>query len=176
MTMIEIIKQYNETLNENLLKDIIEYFTPLMMSVASKYSYDRDELFNVCILAMVKAIKKYDDNKGSKITTYVYAYCQEYCTRFTKQQTREIPVEDSYITPTEPPYDIELQIEIEELLINNLTPLEIKIIHMRYGFNDNKVYAFHEINSYLKIKSAFYIHNKAIKKLRETDYIKNFVY
>ena len=79
MTMIEIIKQYNQTLNENLLKDIIEYFTPLMASITSKYSFNRDELFNVCVLAMIKAIKKYDDEKGSKITTYIYGYCRSYC-------------------------------------------------------------------------------------------------
>lgn len=176
MTMLEIIKQYNKTSDENLLKDIIEYFTPLMMSIVQKYQYDKDELFNISVLAMIKAIKKYDDNKGSKITTYVYGYCREYINSFLKKQQRELPIEDSYITPTEPAYDIDLKIEIEELLLNNLSPLEIKVIHMRYGFNTNKIYAFHEINSILKIRSSFYIHNKAINKLRETEYIKNFVY
>lgn len=183
MTMIEIIEEYNKTLNKDLLKDIIEYFNPIIRDVInrykflyspSSYAYTDEDLYNVCITSMIKAIKKYDSTKGSKITTYVYSYCKEYCKRYIKQQTKDIPIEDEYITISEPPYDIDLKIEIQDLLRNTLTPLEIKVIHLHYGFNDSKTYTFEEMNALLKVKSSFYIHKKAINKLRQTDYIKNF--
>lgn len=176
MTLNDIISEYKEKPTKELFADIIAFFTPLLNKIISAYSKEQQEdLFNICIVTLPKAINAYDSTKGSKVTSYICNYCKGTIQRYINKQKRETIIEyDDYIRIEATPTNIDLEIEIAELLLQNLSPLEIKIIRLKYGFNGNKVHTFQEINAILNIRSSFYYHNLAIQKLRETEYIKNF--
>lgn len=179
-TMMDLINKYNTTQDQYTFSIIFEYYTPLLRSMCNK-SFNKthhNELMDVCKDTLPKALKAYNPTKGSKLTTYIYSYCKRYCTRYIQNLERTILTDefDPYINKNAPAVDIDLQMDIAELLKNNLTPLEQKIIKMRYGFDGYGIHTFQDINAILNMPSSHYHHNKALQKLRNTEYIKTFKY
>ena len=61
---------------DKTLESIILDNSGLIYSIISKYTlyYDKDDLYQVAVMGIIKAYKNYNNNASSKFTTYAYKY------------------------------------------------------------------------------------------------------
>lgn len=64
-----------ETMNKEL-EDIIVDNSKLIYSIISKYQsyYDKEDLYQIGVIGMIKAYKNYKKDSNTKFTTYAYTY------------------------------------------------------------------------------------------------------
>lgn len=57
------------------IEEIIKVHEKLIYKIASKfYNYDREDLYQVGVIGLMKALKNYKENSDTKFTTYAYEY------------------------------------------------------------------------------------------------------
>lgn len=57
------------------IEEIIKVHEKLIYKIASKfYNYDREDLYQVGVIGLIKALKNYKENSDTKFTTYAYEY------------------------------------------------------------------------------------------------------
>lgn len=64
-----------DTMNKEL-EDLIVDNSNLIYSIISRYQnyYDKEDLYQIGVIGMIKAYKKYDPQSTTKFTTYAYTY------------------------------------------------------------------------------------------------------
>ena len=74
--MNELIKEYKETKNQDLFKEILNANKGLVYKVVRKYKenslYSYDDMHQLCMISLIKAIDFYDETKNMKFSTYFY--------------------------------------------------------------------------------------------------------
>lgn len=74
--MNELIKRYKETKNQDLFEEILNKNKGLIYKMVSKYKetslYSYDDMHQICMLSLIKAIETYDETKNMKFSTYFY--------------------------------------------------------------------------------------------------------
>ncbi len=66
--------------NEDALTDLIVKYTPLLRRVVAPFNIagaDRDDLLQEATLALIKAVKNYDDTKGQAFSTFLYGVARQ---------------------------------------------------------------------------------------------------
>ncbi|MBQ8635851.1 sigma-70 family RNA polymerase sigma factor [bacterium] len=82
-----LIYKYQATKNENILKILIEKNKKYIFKIANKIShiyvndYDEDDIFQIACLGFVKGCKRYDNNCGYKLLTYVTFWIKQHLIR-----------------------------------------------------------------------------------------------
>lgn len=69
-----LLLAYCQTRSQTLLDDVCRQYLPLAGAIARRFSgrgVDYDDLYQVASLALVKAIKRFDPDKGVQFSTYV---------------------------------------------------------------------------------------------------------
>ncbi len=57
------------------IEEIIKVHEKLIYKIASKfYNYDREDLYQVGVIGLIKALRNYKENSETKFTTYAYEY------------------------------------------------------------------------------------------------------
>ncbi len=57
------------------IEEIIKVHEKLIYKIASKfYNYDKEDLYQVGVIGLMKALKNYKENSETKFTTYAYEY------------------------------------------------------------------------------------------------------
>ena len=74
--MNELIKRYKETKNQDLFEEILNKNKGLAYKIVSKYKetslYSYDDMHQICMLSLIKAIETYDETKNMKFSSYLY--------------------------------------------------------------------------------------------------------
>lgn len=175
---------------------LIEHNMRLVAHIAKKYANypDADELLSVGSIGLIKAIKTYQDGKGTQLSTYA-ARCIENEMLMTLRANKKnkfnlslnepvgIDKEGNEITLMDlMSVDDELMVEcienkiLREKLMNLIQKVldrrEYEIIKMRYGLEDGVIIPQREVARHFNISRSYIsrIEKKSIEKLRE--YIK----
>lgn len=127
------------------VEDLIIEHENLIYSIINKYRnfYDIDDLKQVAIIGMMKAISNYDNNKNVKFTTYAYKYIlgevykfvndnrdfrisKEYLSLEKKiNQAKEILVQKLMRVPSN--FELSLFLEIDEKIIDHVSLVTAKM-------------------------------------------------
>ena len=70
----QLLIEYSRTHSEALLDEICRQYLPLVGAIARRFSgrgVDYDDLYQVAALALVKAVQRFDADKGVQFSTYV---------------------------------------------------------------------------------------------------------
>lgn len=89
------IHQYQQTEDEELLTKIILHYEHLVESIAKKYSYGRslyDDVFQVGMLGLLGAIKRYDSSLGKKFEAFAVPTIVGEIKRFLRDKTWDVHV------------------------------------------------------------------------------------
>lgn len=74
--MNELIKRYKETKNQDLFEEILNKNKGLIYKTVGRYKetslYSYDDMHQICMLSLIKAIETYDETKNMKFSTYFY--------------------------------------------------------------------------------------------------------
>ena len=185
---IEEMKKGNETAKEKL----INHNMRLVAHVCKKYNgaAEADDLLSVGSIGLIKGINSFKQNKGSQLSTYV-SRCIEneilMLLRANKKHKACVSVEESIgfdkdgtemslmeIIPQEqekdPDYIVEKKVLIEEILSimnKHLNKRELKIMKLRYGFEDGIEHTQQEVADILQISRSYIsrIETKAIETI-----------
>lgn len=117
------------------IEEIIKAHEKLIYKLASKfYNYDKEDLYQVGVIGLLKAIKNYKEDSNTKFTTYAYEYIFGEMYRLVNEnrtiklnkdilkiykkieQTRYLLAQKNGIFPSNK--DIALYLEIDENIIN----------------------------------------------------------
>lgn len=168
MTNEQLIKTYNQTLDERYISSLYDKNEKLLWYIAHKFNCDIDETY----IGFTKAIQKFDETKG-KFTTLLYATCKnEILMNRRKRQIDTISID----TPTndnltigdmlEDTFDLAQKLEDKYILdsvIKELEPFEQIVIEDSF-YND---LTLNEISN--KYKTTFRVvqrvRQKALKKM-----------
>ena len=122
---------------------IIKQFTPLVLRESSKYnfnSYERDDLIQIGYLALIKATKSFNENKGNFAAYVTAAVRNSYRSLLRDQEKQNKLLLDSDFTS----YLIDDNPSIEDLIISNeaVTHLHKALSSLSYTERDflNKLY------------------------------------
>jgi len=176
---------------------LIEHNMRLVAHIAKKYANypDADELLSVGSIGLIKAIKTYQDGKGTQLSTYA-ARCIEnemlMTLRANKKNKSNLSLHEPVGTDKEGneitlmdlmSIDDDLMVDSVEnkilreklmvLIEKVLDKREFEIIRMRYGLDDGVIIPQREVAKHFNISRSYIsrIEKKSIEKLR--DYIKN---
>ena len=83
----DLVIEYGETKSNKTLEKIIEQNAKLVYSIASKYDsrsgvYDISDLIQEGILGVIKAVEKFDPEKGYMFSTYAYWWIEQKISRY----------------------------------------------------------------------------------------------
>lgn len=172
---------------------LIEHNMRLVAHIAKKYANypDADELLSVGSIGLIKAIKTYQDGKGTQLSTYA-ARCIEnemlMTLRANKKNKTNLSLYEPVGTDKEGneitlmdlmSVDDDLLVESVEnkilrekmmLLIKKALDIrEFEIIKMRYGLDDGVIVPQREVAKFFGISRSYIsrIEKKSIEKLRE---------
>ncbi len=74
--MYELIREYKETRNQDLFEKILKEHKGLMYRVVGKYRenslYSYEDMHQLCLIALMKAIDTYDENMDIKFSSYLF--------------------------------------------------------------------------------------------------------
>lgn len=76
--IVELWNQYRQTSSESLRDRLVLYYTPLVKQVVSKWfstlpnHVSRDDLTSSGIIGLIKAVERFDPDKGFKFETFGY--------------------------------------------------------------------------------------------------------
>ncbi len=79
MTDFELV-QLSRQGDDGALTELIVKYTPLLRKVVAPFNIagaDRDDLLQEATLALIKAVKNYDDTKGQAFSTFLYAVARQ---------------------------------------------------------------------------------------------------
>ena len=170
--------------DESARNILIEHNLRLVAHIVKKYEgtgYDTEDLISIGSVGLVKAIKTYNPNKGTRLATYA-ARCIEneilMYFRSAKKNRAEISLHEGNevvlidILGSEPDAVIEQvsrHIEQGSLWekLSSLTSRERKIITARYGLLNGKCLTQHQIADVLGISRSYVsrIEKRALEKL-----------
>ncbi len=173
---------------------LIERNMRLVAHIAKKYQTPEEEvedLISIGTYGLIKAIMTYDPEKGNRLATYS-ARCIEnellMYKRAKKKTAKDVSIYEPIATDREGNHlrlmdilesgetDLSVNVERQEcidLIADNiekiLTPREYKVIYLRYGLNNSRVYTQMEIAKKMNISRSYVsrIEKKALDKLRE---------
>lgn len=170
---------------------LIEHNLRLVAHVVKKYpsAGDNDDLISIGTIGLIKAIGTFKGDKGTRLATYA-ARCIEneilMSMRQSKKRQNEVLLQDTVGKDAdgkemllmdkigadeEDVFEtVETKLRIKELynkMGKVLTKRESKIIKLRYGLGDGRVYTQKEIAVLLKISRSYVsrIEKKALEKL-----------
>ena len=159
--------------NINLLK--------LAKNLSFKYSDTRNlqsDLENIALEALDEAIRRYDPNKGAKISTWARRIIDQRLFRYMdrKQSHDEIfiPVESHPDVDADSNHcDIQRHIFNKDVLTltkKELPSISYKVIAMRFGLEGQKEHTLEEVSNILNTsrESVRRIQNKAIRRLKNS--------
>lgn len=180
--------------NKAILEEICKKNKGIIRILANKFYLDskimdKEDLIQEGFIGLIKAVEKFDHNKGTQFTTYLARWVYSKMHRYVTNRSTENK-EISLYTPTgegtelqdllqdtdnhieEVDYKLDnrfLRIEIENVLHEALTLKQRELIHLKYGF-DCKECSFQEIEEILQLRpnQANNIHKAAIYKIRNT--------
>ena len=179
--------------DKNARDVLIERNLRLVAHIVKKYNNigkDTDDLISIGTIGLIKAIKTFDNTKGTKLATYA-ARCIENEILMTIRSNKKIKFESSLHEPigidkegneinlldilgTEPDVIVEevnLKLEVKKLYkaIKGLKDREKTIIELRYGLIDGRPKTQREIAGLLGISRSYVsrIESKALKKLNK---------
>ncbi|GAA0182144.1 sigma-70 family RNA polymerase sigma factor [Clostridium sediminicola] len=173
--MKELIGKAKEG-DEKALQGIIDKYTPLAISQASKYhipGYDFEDLVQHCYLSIIKAVKLYEIGTtpfGAYVSMAVRNNMKDLLRNKIKHN-REVPESHTLDqNPSEYSFTIEdqviayQQIEKMEIAMNKLEPQHRKIV-IDFYLNSKSI---GEISKEIKVpaKQLYYIKKKALKDLK----------
>lgn len=173
---------------------LIQHNLRLVAHIAKKYGFperDLDDYLSIGIIGLIKAIDTFDDTKGIRLATYA-SRCIEneilMAIRGNKKQSREVYLNDSISNDKEGKEIHLLDImeesqedlserfvladdirALREAMAEQLSPRELEILQLRYGFSNGKEYTQREVAGRFGISRSYVsrIEKKAIAKLRK---------
>lgn len=163
--------------DSDAITEIIKKYTPLAVSVASKYhipGYEFDDLMQHCYLSIIKAIKLYKigtSSFGAYVSMSVRNNMKELLRNKIKHN-REVPSSDALeMNSVEYLFTIEDQVIAYEEIQKMETALK------RLEFEDRKILVDYYINNRklkdiaeeidIPVKEVYYIEKKALKNLKK---------
>lgn len=93
--VVQFILQYQETGDEELLTSIVLHYESLVETIAKKYSYGNklyDDVFQVGMLGLLGAIKRFDPSLGKKFEVFAVPTIVGEIKRFLRDKTWDIHV------------------------------------------------------------------------------------
>lgn len=172
---------------------LIRHNLRLVAHIAKKYGFperDLEDYLSIGIIGLIKAIDTFDDAKGIRLATYA-SRCIEneilMAIRGNKKQSREVYLNDSISNDKEgkeihlldimeePQEDLSERFvladdirALREAMEEQLTPRELEILQLRYGFSTGKECTQREVAGRFGISRSYVgrIEKKAIAKLR----------
>ncbi|NLY79735.1 MAG: RNA polymerase sigma factor SigB [Lysinibacillus sp.] len=93
--IINLILQYQVTEEEELLTSIVLFYEKLVESIAKKYSYGKtfyDDVFQVGMLGLLGAIKRFDPSLGKKFEAFAIPTIIGEIKRFLRDKTWDVHV------------------------------------------------------------------------------------
>ncbi|MBB5149833.1 RNA polymerase sigma factor SigB [Ureibacillus thermosphaericus] len=93
--VISVILQYQQTGDEELLTSIVLHYENLVESIAKKYSYGKslyDDVFQVGMLGLLGAIKRYDPSLGKNFEVFAIPTIIGEIKRFLRDKTWDVHV------------------------------------------------------------------------------------
>lgn len=83
----------------NEIAQLIHDNNPLIHSLTHKFNYypNKDDLYQVGVIGLINAYKKFDDTYGVKFTTYAYPYIWGEMRKFAREDKR-IKISRTYLT------------------------------------------------------------------------------
>lgn len=181
--------------NQEAKQKLIEHNIKLVFkSVRSRFKtvdYDKNDIVSIGIMGLIKAIDTFDLSKNSAFSSYAITCINNEILMFLRKLKKyenidsldktinhdkdgnELKIEDiipdDYNSIEKYFKDLENKEneEIIKIIIEKLSEKEQKIIKMRYGFYNNKIYTQQEIANSLNISRSYMsrLEKKIIKKL-----------
>ncbi|MDU4428920.1 MAG: sigma-70 family RNA polymerase sigma factor [Clostridium sp.] len=201
MTNEELIKKYNDG-DSSALDILIENNEKLVKYVVNKYSVDKypsmdeDDLIQEGRIGLYIAATKFDIESDFKFSTYAFFWIKQRISRYVKQKStynevslnkkigddsnemeQIIGIEDSEIDKVEDALcNKNLRTSLQFLINHYLNKKEKEIIELKYGWNGDPL-NFSQISNRFNISvtAVRASHNKALWKLRQTDFIRNMI-
>ncbi|MEK4283736.1 MULTISPECIES: RNA polymerase sigma factor SigB [Ureibacillus] len=93
--VVSVILQYQQTGDEELLTSIVLHYENLVESIAKKYSYGKslyDDVFQVGMLGLLGAIKRYDPSLGKNFEVFAIPTIIGEIKRFLRDKTWDVHV------------------------------------------------------------------------------------
>ena len=126
---------------------------------------DYDDVFQECLLVLYNAIEKYKDGPIPFVAFFVRSLNNRLSTIYINKRRNKVFVSDAVCVMMEPSFSISNEFLICDKMFLGLTPLERKLVELRY-FENEQVPLI--IESYgLKRSSYYYIMRKALDKIRQ---------
>lgn len=201
MTNEELIKKYNDG-DSSVLDILIENNEKLVKYVVNKYSVDKypsmdeDDLIQEGRIGLYIAATKFDIESDFKFSTYAFFWIKQRISRYVKQKStynevslnkkigddsnemeQIIGIEDSEIDKVEDTLcNKNLRTSLQFLINHYLNKKEKEIIELKYGWNGDPL-NFSQISNRFNISATAVrdSHNKALWKLRRTEFIRNMI-
>ncbi|MDU1181209.1 sigma-70 family RNA polymerase sigma factor [Clostridium sp.] len=201
MTNEELIKKYNDG-DSSALDILIENNEKLVKYVVNKYSVDKypsmdeDDLIQEGRIGLYIAATKFDIESDFKFSTYAFFWIKQRISRYVKQKStynevslnkkigddsnemeQIIGIEDSEIDKVEDTLcNKNLRTSLQFLINHYLNKKEKEIIELKYGWNGDPL-NFSQISNRFNISATAVrdSHNKALWKLRRTEFIRNMI-
>ena len=201
MTNEELIKKYNDG-DSSALDSLIENNEKLVKYVVNKYSVDKypsmdeDDLIQEGRIGLYIAATKFDIESDFKFSTYAFFWIKQRISRYVKQKStynevslnkkigddsnemeQIIGIEDSEIDKVEDTLcNKNLRTSLQFLINHYLNKKEKEIIELKYGWNGDPL-NFSQISNRFNISATAVrdSHNKALWKLRRTEFIRNMI-
>lgn len=192
--MNNLLVEYNKTKSKEIRDKIILHNTKLVYKIVDKYTEnDKDDLFQIGVIGLIKAVDSYSLSKKIAWSTYMsscvhneirmYFRTQNYekrskfieCSVYTEVDTKK----DDSVTILDMLYnknvdifeEVALNIKIEKInkiMKKLLSEREYRTIELRYGLNGNSEHTQQETADIMKIHRTQIsrYEKKAIKKIK----------
>jgi len=145
-------------------------FDLMALKLSKKYCFcnEFEDLYQIARIAIVEAIRTFDSNRGTKLSTYVFimilSKLKNYNTYNLRSNTFNQVNEDDCVNFTAPDFvnSVNLKIDLENFL-NTLTENQKMIIKMRYVYG----YSLQEISKIMNCshQNVSKLNSKALKLL-----------
>lgn len=158
---------------QNLIISKLSYLIYAKIKTYKKKHYYKD-LFQEGKIALLRAIKDFDVNKGSNFFTIASWYLSNQIRDFLKGINKEVACEnvEQFLNNQISPQEYYEKFEREKLIKNailSLPKMERYVLVMRYGFFDSREYTLKEIGEMFSVSKQYVeqVEKKAISKLQK---------
>ena len=151
------VEIYNLPQQHKLIISCLPMLQALSVKIARKTGYSSEDLFQESVLGLLKAIQLYKGENGAKFSTYGYFWALSFMSKYIDKENKVNKLnnyenEEELIQSPEKALLEKEKNEILKLSLLNLTPIQLKIIGLRFFTEENQNKSLNSLAKELCIK------------------------